>query len=384
MNYITATISPAIEAQALGIIYRHAKTARAMKADFAAYAERLGSVRENTPTNYTEDLQPIFEELGVSGEHLTEVRRSAAIIGSFMPLTPGFAGVEYRTHDWKLALNDIITKFRGLSTAPETVETKKGRHISEQIEFSQRRETEARGGAGGYGDREQRDVYMGNQRNVYAVDEKVITLFPSVGNRSEITVTIIDDWTETNPMLIQADMSNEIITGYGPWRKMTSVERKIEREERKRRIEEQQRRNMIKRLCDYHSIYESAFSMQQSGLDGEKNLVFSLAKELEVNTVVKSLTLIGIVNNSETIALARSLKINKDVHTLRLTNSSISNDGAIALAELLRANELIRELDLSNNKISQEGALVLEEALKVNEVLQILDLRGNIIGDIEL
>ncbi len=215
VNYTIRTISPAIEASILNIINRHAKTAREMKNDFATHVQSLNTIREDTATHYIDDLQPIFEQIGLGSRYLAEIRRNVSLIRSFKPLAPGLAGVDYKIHEWKNALRGVIAKLNDTSKAQETLEERKGRHIRSYTEScGNRSEGEARGGRW---NRERRDVYMGRHCNEYAIDEKITTLFPAIGRRNDIT-TIVDDWIETkNPLRTQTDRGGETIIGYGSW-----------------------------------------------------------------------------------------------------------------------------------------------------------------------
>jgi hypothetical protein len=210
VDYIRGETAAAVEAWIAQFIRAHTKTARAMKVDFGRYVERLTAVRHDTPSNFVEDLEPIFHDLGHGG-NVRHIMTHISILDFFKSVE---GRVEHRTYFWRAALDGLIARLHTLSQAPEVVEERRGRHIRTYEEHrGNRSEGEARGNRW---NRERRDVHMGVDCYVYAIDEKIITHFsdlPAIG--VDVKIDIIDDWTETTRT--QTEYSGLRIVGYGPW-----------------------------------------------------------------------------------------------------------------------------------------------------------------------
>jgi|GEM_PF-3988753 len=114
VSHIRGSTSSAVEKKILDFIRGHKKTARAMKADFAAHAEALGSIKTDNPINFIQGLRTILDQLGLA-KHLDDVSRNLSIM-DFFKSTDG--GIECRTDLWKNALSVVIETIDTLSKTP--------------------------------------------------------------------------------------------------------------------------------------------------------------------------------------------------------------------------------------------------------------------------
>ncbi len=128
-----------------------------------------------------------------------------------------------------------------------------------------------------------------------------------------------------------------------------------------------------------------------------------LAKTLETNTALKSLSLrrdfIGdniralaqmlrknkalvtldisensLVTGGTVFEFAHALAENKTLEHLILSDTQTTSDGASAIAKSLEENSSLKTLDLSSNQIDTEGTLSLARMLKTNKTLATLDI----------
>lgn len=80
-------------------------------------------------------------------------------------------------------------------------------------------------------------------------------------------------------------------------------------------------------------------------------------------------------------AIAKSLKNNKHVKGLDLTDNWIYEDGCYHLGEMLMENITLKELNLFGCRIGPEGAKRIFANLHINQTLQKIDLTKNYLGD---
>ena len=100
-----------------------------------------------------------------------------------------------------------------------------------------------------------------------------------------------------------------------------------------------------------------------------------ISSQLSNNTTLKILWITaGSINDDGVITLVQSLKYNKSITNLYLTNNpDITSASAQSLAELLLHNTLV-VLSLEDTNIDTNGVLVLVETLKTNKGLRTLYL----------
>lgn len=112
------------------------------------------------------------------------------------------------------------------------------------------------------------------------------------------------------------------------------------------------------------------------GTEGSK----ALAKALEVNhtlTTVSGLKNLGAEGGK---ALAKALKVNRTLQELSLSNSSLGEEGGMALAGALEENNTLTKLSLGWNNLGVKGGKALAKALMVNRTLKVLKLPNNGLG----
>ena len=99
-----------------------------------------------------------------------------------------------------------------------------------------------------------------------------------------------------------------------------------------------------------------------------------ISSQLSNNTTLKILEIInGSINDDGVITLVQSLKYNKSITNLYLTNNpDITSASAQSLAELLLHNNTLGVLSLWGTNIDTNGVLVLVETLKTNKGLRAL------------
>ena len=101
-----------------------------------------------------------------------------------------------------------------------------------------------------------------------------------------------------------------------------------------------------------------------------------ISSQLSNNTTLKTLVITdGSINDDGVITLVQSLKYNKSITELDLTNNpDITSASAQSLAELLLHNNTLGDLWLWDTNIDTNGVLVLVETLKTNKGLRRLHL----------
>ena len=97
-----------------------------------------------------------------------------------------------------------------------------------------------------------------------------------------------------------------------------------------------------------------------------------ISSQLSNNTTLKTLLIAnGSINDDGVITLVQSLKYNKSITTLYLSNNpDITSASAQSLAELLLHNNTLEYLGLWGTNIDTNGVLVLVETLKTNKRLR--------------
>ena len=78
--------------------------------------------------------------------------------------------------------------------------------------------------------------------------------------------------------------------------------------------------------------------------------------------------------------LARVVRSNPALETIRLGGNELADEGAVALAEALKGNRTLRCLEMGRNKLTVRGLAALLAALQHNRTLVDLDLSGNGLG----
>ena len=101
-----------------------------------------------------------------------------------------------------------------------------------------------------------------------------------------------------------------------------------------------------------------------------------ISSQLSNNTTLKTLWITGgSINDDGVITLVQSLKYNKSITLLYLSNNpDITSASAQSLAELLLHNNTLEVLRLWGTNIDTNGVLVLVETLKTNKGLRGLRL----------
>ena len=96
-----------------------------------------------------------------------------------------------------------------------------------------------------------------------------------------------------------------------------------------------------------------------------------ISSQLSNNTTLKTLAITaGSINDDGVITLVQSLKYNKSITYLYLSNNpDITSASAQSLAELLLHNNTLEYLWLNGTNIDTNGVLVLVETLKTNKRL---------------
>ena len=99
-----------------------------------------------------------------------------------------------------------------------------------------------------------------------------------------------------------------------------------------------------------------------------------ISSQLANNTTLKTLWITyGSINDDGVITLVQSLKYNKSITGLYLSNNpDITSASAQSLAELLLHNDTLEDLWLYHTNIDTNGVLVLVETLKTNKRLRTL------------
>ena len=99
-----------------------------------------------------------------------------------------------------------------------------------------------------------------------------------------------------------------------------------------------------------------------------------ISSQLSNNTTLKTLWIaLRSINDDGVITLVQSLKYNKSITNLFLSNNpDITSASAQSLAELLLHNNTLEYLELWDTNIDTNGVLVLVETLKTNKGLRIL------------
>ena len=101
-----------------------------------------------------------------------------------------------------------------------------------------------------------------------------------------------------------------------------------------------------------------------------------ISSQLANNTTLKTLWITDdSINDDGVITLVQSLKYNKSITYLYLSNNpDITSASAQSLAELLLHNNTLEYLELQGTNIDTNGVLVLVETLKTNKRLRRLFL----------
>ena len=107
-----------------------------------------------------------------------------------------------------------------------------------------------------------------------------------------------------------------------------------------------------------------------------KDNIISSQLHVSNNTTLKILWITnGSINDDGVITLVQSLKYNKSITVLYLSNNpDITSASAQSLAELLLHNNTLEDLSLWGTNIDTNGVLVLVETLKTNKRLRRLRL----------
>ncbi|CAF4558765.1 unnamed protein product, partial [Didymodactylos carnosus] len=126
---------------------------------------------------------------------------------------------------------------------------------------------------------------------------------------------------------------------------------------------------------------DKSFDFSNKGLSA-KDARTAVANTLKINKTVISLNISNNnISNEGVTSIVDALKINKTVFSLYVSNNNISNEGATSIADALKINTTLKNLDISHNKISNEGATSIADALKTNKTLKWLDISHNNISN---
>ena len=79
--------------------------------------------------------------------------------------------------------------------------------------------------------------------------------------------------------------------------------------------------------------------------------------------------------------IAEGIRVNTTLQKLDISHNNIYDDGVISISECLKSNSTLQELDLSLNRITHQGAAKLAEAIHANVTLQRLSISHNNISD---
>ena len=108
----------------------------------------------------------------------------------------------------------------------------------------------------------------------------------------------------------------------------------------------------------------------------------AMAKMLQGNTALKSLTMISFdgLDDDACIAMATALEQNTQLQKLSLSRCGLdrvmSTDAAVSFSKMLRTNASLTELSMNSIGIGEQGVLAMAEALEQNASLNILNLQG--------
>ena len=126
------------------------------------------------------------------------------------------------------------------------------------------------------------------------------------------------------------------------------------------------------------SNHASILSMPNTKIHDSDDDVIKLAKALKKNKILTTLKLeSNQINSKGATALADALIKNETLTTLHISENKIGDKGAIALASALIQNKSLKTLYISDNEIGDEGAIAMANALMKNEVLRKLRLGYN-------
>jgi len=116
--------------------------------------------------------------------------------------------------------------------------------------------------------------------------------------------------------------------------------------------------------------------------DGEKDQEFTYRTLIDAAGPLSTVVLDGQpLGPHGAKLLARCLRTNDTVMTLKLRNCYIRSYGAEMLGQVLLTNDRLTELDLGCNAIRSEGLVRLSEGVRRNTMLAFLDLSRNNIDD---
>ncbi|XP_017880088.1 protein phosphatase 1 regulatory subunit 37 [Ceratina calcarata] len=88
-----------------------------------------------------------------------------------------------------------------------------------------------------------------------------------------------------------------------------------------------------------------------------------------------------ILNEQYMNILSRDLRLNCQLHVLKLENCGLSGRCIVALVAALKVNTGIRELYLADNGLNLYDAIQLGSLLRLNNHIQLLDISNNVIQD---
>nr|XP_032801373.1 leucine-rich repeat-containing protein 34-like isoform X1 [Petromyzon marinus] len=126
-----------------------------------------------------------------------------------------------------------------------------------------------------------------------------------------------------------------------------------------------------------------SLDLHHCDLGTDSIIAFSTA--LSYNSSVEELNLsrplLFSLQEETTVHVARMLRANRALRTLRLAKHGVRDFGARRLSEALASNSSLTHLDLSCNLMARDGAASLALLLKQGSSLRVLDLGFNRIGD---
>lgn len=105
---------------------------------------------------------------------------------------------------------------------------------------------------------------------------------------------------------------------------------------------------------------------------------FQLAKILESIKLSQTSSLLKVdVNSISCRSLAKSLRDNKSITYLDISNNNLDDHAGAYIGRILKYNNTIKHLELDNNNFANDTIIAIGEALKVNNALVHISLDSN-------
>ena len=120
--------------------------------------------------------------------------------------------------------------------------------------------------------------------------------------------------------------------------------------------------------------FNNLTSLWETGNDMHKDVDITAVTESALLSVQSLDLSLNFFNDSGATKLFFTLKLNKKLIKLKISQSNITDDTAVAISECLKVNTTLQDLDISINNITDEGAKRLAEAMQENSTLRVLNI----------